>query len=212
MPLKSLAHPSQITPSRTIDIMIFFHWTWIRCMPPIARNEEFWIRHIITGIPQPLRKRINELGDYIIIESEPTEIFQPHKQFMKKLLDSKWIKGVSPIFHPEYPNAFVQLANKGVEISLILTKNVFDKVEAEYKEELKKFLGYKNATMMVCEEEILVAFTVTDLFLSLGLFFKEGEYDTHHDLQSTEGSAIKWGEDLFNYYKVRSKEITLKEL
>lgn len=183
-----------------------------RTLKVIAKDEEFWMRHNLTGIPQPLRGRIHELGDYNVFESTPTEIFQPHKEFMKELLASKWVKGVSPIFHPEYMHAFTDLEKKGAEISLIMTKNVLDKIKAEYKDVFKKIIAYKNASMMVCEEEILVAFTVTDRFLSLGLFFKEGVYNTTHDLQSSEKSAIKWGEDLFKYHKERSREITLKDL
>ena len=48
---------------------------------------------------------------------------------------------------------------------------------------------------------------VTDLFLSLSLFFKNGTFDPRSDLVGFDSSAIKWGEDLFKHYKDNSIEI-----
>lgn len=180
---------------------------FLKTLEVIEKHDEFWKNHRISGIPEPFRIRFHELWRCKIVESSPTEIFLPHREFMRNLSRSSRIKGVSPIFHPEYPPTFLGLAKKGAEVSLIVTRPVFEKIKAEHGDALKNFLNQGNTEFMICDEEIGVAFTVTDIFLSLGLFHKNGTYDTHRDLISFEESAIKWGEDLFNYYKKRSEKI-----
>lgn len=48
-----------------------------------------------------------------------------------------------------------------------------------------------------------VRFTVitTERALCVGLFLKDGKYDTESGLLSYDESAIKWGFDLFEYFK-----------
>lgn len=179
-----------------------------RTLKMFEKDAEFWKEHKISYIPEEFRWRLYELGDYKILKGTPTEIFEPHKEFMKNILKSNTIKGVSPIFHPEYPKAFVELAKMGKNVSIITTRDVYTRIAKEYKHELEKFLEY--CTFEICNEKIQVAFTVTDVFLSMGLFLRTGDYDPLKDLISFEKSAIKWGEDLFKYYENRSEKVGLR--
>jgi predicted transcriptional regulator len=126
---------------------------------------------------------------------------------MKNLLKSKWVKGVSPVLHPEYPKSLLMLAEKGIDISIIATREVLEKIKEKHKMELEKSASYKNMRLMVCDEEVKVAFTVTDFFLSIRLFLKNDTYDFYRNIISHEKSALKWGDDLFNYYEKRSKRV-----
>ena len=55
---------------------------------------------------------------------------------------------------------------------------------------------------MVADENIRVGLTVTDTYLSLGLYNNDGvTYDTTTDLFSFDQMAVKWGERMFKYYK-----------
>lgn len=179
----------------------------------IEQCKDFWTGHVLEGIPEPFRDRIIELMECKIVESDPSEVFEPHKEFMKNLLKAKTIKGVSPIFHPEYPKAFLKLAENGVGISLILNRVVLSRISKENQEILKKGLELENTGLYVTDDDIGAAFTVTDHFLSLGLFSTSGKYDVHHDLVSYSPSALKWGNDLFRYYRERAQEVAdLKSL
>ncbi len=172
------------------------------------KDLEFWMEHDLTGIPEEFLLRLYELGNYKIVKSSPESIFEPHIKFMEEIKKSKRIFGVSPIFHPDYPKVFLGLAEKGVEISIITTERVFNRIRKEYERELEKFI--KMANFMICRENLKVAFTVTDRFLSLGLFYKNGFYDNHQDIFSYDESAVKWGIELFRYFEERSERI--KEL
>ena len=174
----------------------------------IGENIEFWKEHRIEGIPESFRKRISELGRCKILETSPSNFFEPHEEFMEKLIESKKIMGLTPIFHPDFPATLLTLAISGKKGSFIVTREVYEKVKKDYEEELQSFLRFKNIDLLVCDEDIEVAFTTTDLFLSLGLFLNNSRYDLQTYLICYDKSAINWGEDLFNYYKDRSVHIS----
>jgi predicted transcriptional regulator len=174
-------------------------------------DMEFWKEHEIAGIPEEFRLRLHELGNYKVVQSDPVDIFKPHKEFMQNLLKSKWIKGVSPIFHPDYPKFFLALAKSGADVALIVTRDVFKMIKSGHTKELEMGLKCKNTKMLICEEDVKTAFTVTDKFLSLGLFGKNGLYDVYHDLISYDASAVKFGKDLFSYYERRSNKVESQE-
>lgn len=169
-------------------------------------NESFWKEHDLSGIPKKFLMRIHELGNYKILLSTPTDIYKPHNEYVKCLLKSEWIRGVSPILHLDYPKLFAALAENGIDISLIVNREVFEKIKKEHKKELQKYLNQRNAKLRVSDGNIKVAFTVTNALLSLGFFRADtGNYDLHSDLVGSEPTAIKWGEDLFKYYERRSE-------
>ncbi len=173
----------------------------------VEKHEDFLVNHEIKAIPQHLLKRIYELGDCNIVEGNVSEIYEPHKEFIEYILSSKMVLGISPIFYHSYPPLFLQLAESGNEISIILTKNVFEKIKTEYTHILSKFIELPNAELYVSDEDIKLASAVTDSFLSLSLFFKNGGYDSQKELISTDSSALTWGEDLFDHFKANSNRI-----
>jgi len=184
-----------------------------RTLRIFEENERFWKEHDLSGIPKKFLMRIHELGNYKILLSTPTEIYKPHNEYIKCLRKSKWIKGVSPILHRDYPKYFATLAENGVDISLVINRDVFEKIKKEHRKELQKYLNCRNSRLQIFDGEIKVAFTVADNFLSLGLFSAGTKiYDLHSDLVSREPTAIKWGENLFRYYERRSEKVVLNDL
>lgn len=172
-----------------------------------GENRKFWSEHKISGIPQEFRLRLHELGNCEIIRSTPTEIFKPHEEYIKNLMKAKKIKIVSSVLHPRYPKYVLDLAEKGADVSIIVTGELMDKIKEKYAEDLERGLGYKNVSVMVYEEKIDIAFTVTDFFLSMRLFLKDDTYDFYQNIMSFEESALKWGEELFSYHEKRSKKV-----
>lgn len=171
----------------------------------VFREEEFWRLHDLSAIPAHLRMRIGELQGYRLISSSAEELYESHHEFLEKIQRSSRVKGFAPILHPVYPRFFLELAKKGVEITLVLTDSVYAKCERQYGEMLHEGLSYPNAHLFVTGEEFRFAFVVTDLFLSLTLFFRDGRFDTKVDLNCTSPRALGWGEDLFRYCLERSQ-------
>lgn len=174
-------------------------------------NMKFWDEHKISAIPREFRLRLHELGNYEIIRSTPIDIFKPHHEDMRNLVNGSLMKGVSPVMHPDYPRYISDLAEKGMHVSIIITDEILEILET-YTEEIMKFSGLKKICLSICHEKIEFAFVVTDRFLSLRLFQKDGNYDFYEKIMSFDKTAIGWGEDLFNYYVRRSEKIVMMDI
>ena len=173
----------------------------------VDKYENYLIDHDINAIPKHLLERIYELGDCRLVESNISEIYEPHKEFMEHILKSKTILGISPIFHHSYPAFFLHLAENGANVSLLLTSDVFEKTKNEYKETLSKFIGLQNTHLYVSGNDLRLAGAVTESFFSISLFFRKGGYDSQRDLISLDSSALIWGKQLFYHFVQDSSEI-----
>ncbi len=143
-----------------------------RTLRIFEKDIVFWKDHRIDGIPYELRNRLNELGEYTIYESTPTDIFMPHDEYIKNLSKSKCLRGVSSVFHPDYPKIILSMAERGIPVSIILTREVLEKIKKYHKKELEQVFTFKNSEIMICDEKIEISFTVTDFFFIHEAFLK----------------------------------------
>lgn len=171
-------------------------------------DDEYWKTHDLSAIPAHLRIRFGDLRGYRLISSSAEELYDSHHEFLEIIQRSRSVKGFAPILHPIYPRFFLELAKRGVEIALVLTRSVYMKCEREYGDMLREGMSHSNARLFVTEEDFRFAFVVTDIFLSLTLYFKDGRFDTGVDLNCTAPKALAWGEDLFRYCMERSYPAT----
>jgi predicted transcriptional regulator len=137
---------------------------------------------------------------------------ESHREFRENVKRSKSFKGVTSVFIPSYPKMFLELAQKGVEVSIIVTENIYKKIQEEYAYELNEGLKCKNASMYVLTIPARLSFSITDLFFSLSLFIPGGPYDHQNDLEGFDYTAVKWGEALFKYYLENSIEMPKAEM
>ena len=175
----------------------------------IRKFEDFWFAHDLGGIPDELLIQIGDLKDSELHTTTPEYLRLPHEVYMELIKTSKWIRGVSPILFSDYPEEFLNLAfGNEVDIEVITTTGVYEKlIEVSPPEAVERVQNLPNVRLYVIEEELRVAFTVTDNFLSLGLFFPDGTYDMMTDLISTSERARNWGLELFEHYKRRAKRV-----
>ena len=175
----------------------------------IRKFEDFWLNHDLSGIPSELLLQIGDLKDCELHVTTPDYLRLPHEVYMELIKTSKWIRGVSPILFSDYPGEFLDLAfGKDVDIEIITTKKVYKRlIELARPEEVERVRDLPNVRLYVIEEDPKVAFTVTDNFLSLGLFFPNGTYDMMTDMMGRSERAKKWGLELFEYYKRNSERV-----
>ncbi|MDW7731587.1 MAG: winged helix-turn-helix domain-containing protein [Methanolobus sp.] len=173
----------------------------------IEKNETFWKDHMLDDIPEASLENLSELIGCEVVADSIENIYESHKVFQENIDRSNVLKGVSSIFIPSYPDFFVGLVSNNVPTSLILTENVFSKVVTEHREKIETFLSSPDSELYVIDD-LRVAFVVTDQFFSMSLFFSNGSYDPRHDMVGYSASAIKWGNDLFDYYREQSRRVT----
>lgn len=185
----------------------------IKMLFTVKRSEKLWLNHEIEDIPADLLLKIGELNVSTLIESEPTDIFKPHENYFSRILiNSNKIRGLSPIFNQDFIEPFKLMMEEGKEIELILTPqvinetmNVLDPDSMLHLADLISQDKFKIWTI----EDVKVAFTVTDKFISLGLYSKSGEYDNTRDLVSDHPDAIEWGNILFEYYRDKADRFNI---
>lgn len=179
---------------------------FVEMLELIEKNEDFWNDHDLSGIPDYLLDRLTDLKNSDFYVDRLENVFDSHKLFMQNIARSGVVKGISPIFFPSYPNFFMHLAEKDVDTSLILTRAIYEKVKYEHSKSMDAYLDSKYTELYVVEN-IKVAFVVTDVFFSLSLFFKSGNYDPRVDLICYDQKGIQWGNDLFEYYLSQAEKI-----
>lgn len=173
----------------------------------LEEYNEFFKGHRITVFPKEFILRIGELRGGKVLKSTRVNLLLTYFEYRKLLGRSTRIFGISPVFYPDFVNTFRGLAKKGKKIELILTEEVMNLVSSQYKEAFDDFTKRRSVNVWVYPGDILFTLTASDAFISLGLFNKDGTYDVTRDLICQTGAALKWGCDLFNYFKERSKVI-----
>jgi predicted transcriptional regulator len=179
----------------------------IRTMEVLDKNRKFWREHDLGVLPGEILLDIGDLGNYEVIASSDVEIYESHEVFINNITRAATIRGISHMVHPNYPDLFLQFAKAGKETSLILTPAAFKIVSEKYHDLLAEWLTYDKSSLRVTSTDIRFSFIVTESFFSMALFFKNGVFDSKHDVNSHDMSALQWGERLFAYYQERSEKI-----
>jgi Predicted transcriptional regulator len=132
--------------------------------------------------------------------ADPTSLLKSHEHFLEELMKTKEIHGVSPIIAPGHTEVISKAVENGARVELILTNAVFNAVLKDHSDILNRLLQSDNFHLYIIKKEIKVAFTVTDSFISLGLYRLDNGYDLVNDLFCEGETSHAWGMELFNYY------------
>jgi len=182
----------------------------MKTISTIKKNKNLWLNHEIGDIPEHLILRMGDLNESILIESELADIFKPLENYSQILMESEKIRGLSPIFNPDFIETFKLLLDSGKEVELILTPQIITEMmgimDPASLMELGQLVSREELKLWTVDQNFKVAFTVTDKFISLGLFSTSGEYDNTKDLVSDHPDAVKWGNSLFEYYRDQAKK------
>jgi predicted transcriptional regulator len=182
----------------------------------LEKFKDFWLNHDVEAIPSNFMLTLGSLKDSSLVKTESSELGKVHETFMQLLLNSKKLRGTSPIFHPDYVTAFRNLLEQGGKIELICTDQVLSKTlqsaaASDQAERFQKFIMQDHLKIYLIEN-LKIALTVTDDIFSLGLFSLNGTYDYNSDLISMNPEAVRWGESVFEDYLKKSKRIDLQDL
>ena len=170
-------------------------------------QEQFWKDHETYVIPELFFRNIGSLIRSQIVEASPEDIFEVHRHFLELLEGCKVINGVSPFLHPELPDMFRMFAEREAVVRLVVTAPVLELMRERHEAVLQRFKAMQNFRLRVIEDDVRVAFTVTEKTVSLGFFRPDGTYDYNTDLVSDDLNAIGWGNALFEYYWRRSTDV-----
>ena len=165
----------------------------------IEAHRDFLQSHDISGIPTHLLPRLGELKGILVQDNfEPMAIIH---EFIKRVTEATWIKGVSGHVARGYTDAVGEIAMKSAEIELVLTTDVIMELPEAWLEEMLSLPNFR----LYETETARVGLCCMDSGLSLG--FPIGNiYDIANDLFCGP-EALPWGLDLFEWYKKHATPI-----
>ncbi len=176
----------------------------------LEKFKDFWFLHDITDIPTQSLLNLGALRNASIVKTEASELGIVHQTFLETVKQSKRIRGISPIFHPDFISLFGHLLDNGCTIELIVSTDVLKKIVSivDFKS-IKKYLSADKLKIFL-KNEVKIALALTETSFSLGLFTLSGAYDDGMDLLSDSPEAIDWGENLFEDIVKNSARVGLE--
>lgn len=180
----------------------------IEALNVLEENKEFWESRDLSSIPEFLLDRIGDLGKVMVYEPDLNHLFEPPKELLVSLKNTKRACTFYSYFCPSCPNNYAELANKEVQFDLLLTRSVFERLRDEYTEQYNAMMKSSNSNIFVCNDNIikLGALSITEDLMLIAFFNKKEIFD-HKKVISFEDSARLWGMDLFMQYKEMSEKI-----
>ncbi len=180
----------------------------IETLNVVEGNKEFWDSRDLGAVPDTLLDRIGDLGEVMIHEPDLNHLFEPPKELLTSLKQTKNVCTFYSYFCPTCPNNYAELAKKEVNYNLILTRPVYERLRDEYTDQYNAIMQSRNSNLFVCEENIDKpgAISVTDNLLLLSFFNKKGFFD-HKKIISFEDSARQWGRQFFLHYKDLAEQV-----
>jgi predicted transcriptional regulator len=186
----------KLTPLGKIEAKILKEF--ISTTEVVEKFKDFWVSHNVDDIPAYLLQDIGALKNAQLVRTQASELGIVHKTFVETIRTAKHIKGISPIFHPDFTSLFGQLLEQGSIIELIVSSDVLNKIVGFVDFDLVKKYLTEDKLRVFLNDDLKIALALTERSFSLGLFTLSGTYDDGVDLQSDNIEAIKWGERLFD--------------
>lgn len=174
----------------------------------LNENIDYWGTHDLRFIPSHLFKRLNELQSSTVIEPELSVIYEINRDFREKAKESKSMTTFTTFLFPNYASFLSELKDMGVEMSLIITNELFQKIKQENYEFLRTFVNEGHGNLFIYHDVVnVISFSQNDHCIMFRMFTKGGNFDNRL-LMVHDKKALGWGKELFEYYMERSIPLT----
>jgi predicted transcriptional regulator len=187
---------------------------FIQLVGGISQHQAFFTNHDLSDLPSSFLSSIGDLYDSEPKQDTTTDMFYVYSHYLEILKDAAYIHGISSVASPGLAQFIAEKVLTGIPVELVVNNEVIELLSKEpYASNMQGLATYPNFSVWITAEKLRVGLTVTDKYLSLGLF-KRGTnlYDSSSDLFSKNLYAVGWGESLFRYYKERSTKLDIAAL
>ncbi len=187
---------------------------FVRLMGGIDQHHAFFADHDLSDLPEDFLLRIGDLYNAEPKQDTTTDMFYVYSHYLEILKDAEYIHGISSVASPGLAQFIAEKVMTGIPVELVVNHEVVVLLTTEpYATNMKGLAAYPNFSVWVTGQKLRVGLTVTDKYLSLGLFKKDTNlYDSSSDLFSSDPGAVIWGETLFRFYKERSAKLEIAAL
>jgi predicted transcriptional regulator len=187
---------------------------FVQLVGGIDQHHAFFADHDLSDLPAAFLSRIGDLRNSEPKQDTTTDMFYVYSHYLEILKDAAYIHGISSVASPGLARFIAEKVVTGIPVELVVNTEVVGLLAKEpYASNMQGLAGCSNFSVWVTGEKLRVGLTVTDKYLSLGLFKKDTHlYDSSSDLFSSDLCAVEWGENLFRYYKERSVKLDVASL
>jgi predicted transcriptional regulator len=188
--------------------------SFVQLVGGIDQHHTFFADHDLSDLPAIFLQNIGDLYNSEPKQDTTTDMFYVYSHYLEILRDAAYIHGISSVASPGLARFIAEKVVTGIPVELVVNREVVELLTKEpYASNMQGLACSPNFYVWVTGENLRVGLTVTDKYLSLGLFKKDTNlYDSSADLFSSDPEAIEWGESLFRYYKERSKRLDIAAL
>ncbi len=174
----------------------------------LEENVDYWGSHDLDFIPGYLLKRLEELDPCTLIEPDIYNIFELNEEFIETSKKSEYVNSFVSFLHPDHLQIFLDLMDRDIDASLIVSEKLFEKIREEYFEDFRELLSTDSVKLFIYKDKMdLVSFSINDHCSVMRLLTKSHEYDSKQ-LVCKGQNALEWGQELFEYYRKRSVPVT----
>lgn len=168
---------------------------------------DYWGTRKLDFIPPHLLKRIKELNECQVINPAiqdlyalPQEFYGTYDLSAENSRRAETFYGVTAFFYPNAAKVFTEMLHGQVEINLIVTQDMADKVQGHDRADYAQIVKNELFHLFVYPQKIdFISFGFNEHCLLMRLLNSSGNYDYMYVLSSSQ-SALKWGKELFEYY------------
>lgn len=160
--------------------------------------SDFLRTHDISPFCNDTLRDISALDGSRLVESVSVDICKPHNEFKSHIESANTLKVIFSYLHPDYPKMIKKLLDKGVNIEILVNKDILDVFIGQLGVNfIKDAISNGKLSLKYLTNNVKLSLAISDTFVSIGLFKIDGSFDDNRLLISEENSAILWAEDLF---------------
>ena len=161
-------------------------------------DDEYWETHDVGALPRRFRLRLTELAGAEVFRAPDTDPHAGVREVSKRVEAARErVDIVTPIYQADYETVMPDAGGARLVIDTTVLR-----------ESLKR-AGSMDAARTFDETEVRlldvdVGVGVTEDHLMLSLPTIDGQYDSRTEVLATDGRALAWGRDLYEYYWERA--------
>ncbi|TGC08768.1 transcriptional regulator [Methanolobus halotolerans] len=171
-------------------------------------DVDYWGTHQLDFIPSSLLSKMGKLKDCTITTPSFEDVFELNDEILKTSPISSVHYGIVTFFHPLFPDFFSRMISNNVNVYMILSHDVIDKLKTDHSALFYEVMNSELFHLFVYPEQLsLMAVVLNDYYVFMRLLKNNGEYDNTYILCSSE-ECLEWVKEFFEHYLNNSIPVT----
>ena len=167
----------------------------------VNKSKVFWNNHDLSDIPDDVLKNVYMLKNARYINSTTSDLSNALNAYLKEISKARKLKIILPIYSENHFKHLIGLLNGDTLESLELV--ISEELESSMRQNeyfKKSILKNEKVKIRTLKQKVKLFLTISEEFISLTLFFKDGHYDDSQILIAADNEALKWALNLSTYY------------